>query len=162
MSTFVKLQVIGTPMLPPYWSLGFHLCRYGYTGLDNVKTVHDRMVAAGIPYVSFLFQILLEFLKLNSSYLIQDTQWVDIDYMDGYRVWTYDQNKWAGLPQFVQQLHGENRQFVTIVDPCIKSGDNSYGPLTTGMQQNVFLKVSNGNPFQGSVSNIRFLIFKFC
>ena len=24
-------------MLPPFWSLGFHLCRYGYNSIDNLK-----------------------------------------------------------------------------------------------------------------------------
>jgi alpha-glucosidase (family GH31 glycosyl hydrolase) len=26
-------------MIPPYWSLGFHLCRYGYNSIDNLKKV---------------------------------------------------------------------------------------------------------------------------
>ncbi|KAG7153671.1 Maltase-glucoamylase, intestinal-like [Homarus americanus] len=30
-------QVVGRPVLPPYWALGFHLCRYGYGSLDNLK-----------------------------------------------------------------------------------------------------------------------------
>lgn len=27
------------PTMPPYWALGFHLCRYGYNTIDNLKDV---------------------------------------------------------------------------------------------------------------------------
>ena len=45
-------KVIGQPYLPPYWSLGFHLCRYGYTGTQEMHDVIDRNRKAGFPYVS--------------------------------------------------------------------------------------------------------------
>jgi hypothetical protein len=25
--------------MPPFWSLGFHLCRYGYNTIDNMLTM---------------------------------------------------------------------------------------------------------------------------
>lgn len=45
------LQLVGKPQLPPYWSLGFHLSRWGYNSTDGVREVRDRMRAAGIPQV---------------------------------------------------------------------------------------------------------------
>ena len=45
-------NVIGRPYMPPYWSLGFQLCRYGYGSLDNLKKVVDRTLATEMPYVS--------------------------------------------------------------------------------------------------------------
>lgn len=47
-------SVIAKPFLPPYWSLGFHLCRYGYESAKNLKAVIDRNRAIGMPYVSKL------------------------------------------------------------------------------------------------------------
>ena len=51
------LEVIGKPFLPPYWALGFHLCRWGYMTLQRTQEVNDNMRAAGLP---------------------QDVQWNDI------------------------------------------------------------------------------------
>jgi len=45
--------VIGLPLMPPYWSLGFHLCRYGYNSADNLKKVIARNRQLGIPFVNF-------------------------------------------------------------------------------------------------------------
>lgn len=50
------LQLVGLPMLPSYWSLGFQLSRYNYGSLDEVKRVVERNRATGIPYVSMGFE----------------------------------------------------------------------------------------------------------
>ena len=44
-------QLIGRTFLPPYWSLGFQLCRWGYNSLTKVKQVVDRMRKYDIPQV---------------------------------------------------------------------------------------------------------------
>ena len=54
------VQTVGLPYMPPYWALGFHLCRWGYGSANNTRAVWEGMMAAGVP---------------------QDTQWNDIDYM---------------------------------------------------------------------------------
>lgn len=46
------VQVIGRPLMPPYWSLGFQLCRYGYNNLSSVQEAVDATRNAGIPHVS--------------------------------------------------------------------------------------------------------------
>ncbi|KAI6172701.1 Glycosyl hydrolase, family 31 [Aphelenchoides besseyi] len=42
-------QIVGRPYLPAYWALGYQFCRYGYTGLDEVKATIKRIQAAQIP-----------------------------------------------------------------------------------------------------------------
>lgn len=46
--------------MPAYWNLGFQICRWGYVNLDDVKAVVARNRAAGIPYVSILGCVELE------------------------------------------------------------------------------------------------------
>ena len=42
-------SVIGHPYMPPYWALGFQLCRYGYETLENMKAAMQRTLDAHIP-----------------------------------------------------------------------------------------------------------------
>ncbi|CAF5179846.1 unnamed protein product, partial [Rotaria magnacalcarata] len=73
-------DVIGKPAMPPYWSLGFHLCRYGYNNIDNLRAVIQRMHDFEFPY---------------------DVQWTDIDAMLSHLDFTYDQTQFTGLPDLV-------------------------------------------------------------
>lgn len=43
----------GYPMMPPYWSLGFHLCRWGYTTSNTTRHVAQRMHNAKFPMVKY-------------------------------------------------------------------------------------------------------------
>uniref|UniRef100_A0A4W5RJC2 Glycoside hydrolase family 31 TIM barrel domain-containing protein n=1 Tax=Hucho hucho TaxID=62062 RepID=A0A4W5RJC2_9TELE len=53
------LQVIGYPMMPPYWSLGFHLCRWGYRSTNATREVVRRMHNANFPLVKMLEKTLI-------------------------------------------------------------------------------------------------------
>lgn len=44
-------QLIGRPVMVPYWALGFQLCRYGYRNDAEIASLYDEMVAAQVPYV---------------------------------------------------------------------------------------------------------------
>ncbi len=41
---------VGTAPMPPYWSLGFQLCRFGYNNLANMKAAVDRTRQYDIPH----------------------------------------------------------------------------------------------------------------
>ena len=43
--------VVGMPFMPPMWSLGFHLCKYGYNTSVITQSIVDRMRNASIPQV---------------------------------------------------------------------------------------------------------------
>jgi alpha-glucosidase (family GH31 glycosyl hydrolase) len=77
-------EAIGRQPLPPYWALGFHLCRWGYNSLDSMIAAYNRTISAGIPL---------------------EVQWADIDVFERNLDFTFDQKNFHGLPQFIDYLH---------------------------------------------------------
>lgn len=75
-------------------------------GLFYKKNIFFRQV----PYQSWISWLFITFLSL-----IQDTQWVDIDYMDQYRDWTLDPVNFSDLPALVDDLHSYGMHFIPIV-----------------------------------------------
>ncbi|XP_041987755.1 uncharacterized protein LOC121739381 [Aricia agestis] len=127
-------SLIGRPVMPPYWSLGFHLCKYNYGSLNATKEVWQRNRDAGIPF---------------------DVQWNDLDYMSTANDFTYDKEKFAGLPQFVDQLHKYGMKYVILFDPGVSAAEKpgTYPPYDRGLELNVFIKNSTDQPFIGKVWN---------
>ncbi|XP_028045016.1 lysosomal alpha-glucosidase isoform X2 [Monomorium pharaonis] len=128
-------EIVGKPFMPPYWSLGFHLCRFGYGSLENTKAVWNRTRAAGIPF---------------------DTQWNDLDYMDKNNDFTYNKEKFKDLPEFVEEIHAAGMHYIPLIDAGISAseGNGSYLPYDEGIKQDIFIKDGISNkPFVGKVWN---------
>jgi len=123
-------EAVGRPQLPPYWGLGFHLCRFGYDNIETMKETVDRNVAYGIP---------------------QDVQYADIDVMHKKLDFTYSEDRFAGLPEYIRELKTQGIKFVTIVDPFISTGEKDYRPYELGNEMDVWVKKANGEPVVGKV-----------
>ncbi|XP_060802537.1 lysosomal alpha-glucosidase [Amyelois transitella] len=132
--------VVGRPALPPYWALGFHLCRFNYPTLEKTREVWLNNRNAGIPF---------------------DVQWNDIDYMQNRNDFTYDQVRYKGLPDFVKELHDAGMHYVMIVDPGISASEKpgTYPPYDRGLEMNVFTLNDTGLPFVGKVWNRETTVF---
>ncbi|XP_072508617.1 uncharacterized protein [Notamacropus eugenii] len=125
------LELIGRPLLPSYWTLGFHLSRWVYGGLDGMKEVVERNRAAQLPY---------------------DVQYSDIDYMDGNKDFTYDKVLFRDLPEFAEDLHNHGQKYVIIVDPAIATESLNYGPYNRGSDMKIWVNASDGvTPIIGEV-----------
>lgn len=116
-------EVIGKPHFPPYWQLGFHQCRWGYESIEKTSSVAINYRRFNIPL---------------------DTMWNDIDYMDGYRVFTTDPIHFPldQVKQFVDYLHEQNQHYIVIVDPGVKI-DPNYSTYIEGLEMDIFIKQSN-------------------
>lgn len=87
-------SLIGKPIMVPYWSLGFQLCRYGYNTIENMQEVVNRTRDARIPH---------------------DVQYGDIDHFDENLDFTYDKNNFKGLPDYIKYLNSTGVRFIIIL-----------------------------------------------
>uniref|UniRef100_A0A8C0HDR0 Maltase n=1 Tax=Chelonoidis abingdonii TaxID=106734 RepID=A0A8C0HDR0_CHEAB len=115
--------LIGRPVMPPYWSLGFQLCRYGYKNDTEVSDLYEAMKTAQIPY---------------------DVQYTDIDYMERQLDFTLSPD-FAGLPALVDRMKKEGMRFIIILDPAISGNETNYLAYTRGVQEDVFIKWPNSS-----------------
>ncbi|KAK7820953.1 hypothetical protein U0070_026011, partial [Myodes glareolus] len=114
-------EVIGYPFMPPYWSLGFQLCRYGYRNTSQVVELYEGMVDAQIPY---------------------DVQYTDINYMERQLDFTIGE-RFQGLPAFVDRIRSEGMKYIIILDPAISGNETNYPAFDRGIQKDVFVKWPN-------------------
>uniref|UniRef100_A0A8B9EHP6 Lysosomal alpha-glucosidase n=1 Tax=Anser cygnoides TaxID=8845 RepID=A0A8B9EHP6_ANSCY len=126
------LDVVGFPFMPPYWGLGFHLCRWGYSSTTTTRQAVANMSAARFPL---------------------DVQWNDLDYMDAKRDFTFNKETFKDYPDMVRDFHQRGLRYVMIVDPGISSSGppGTYKPYDDGLKRGVFIRNATGQPLIGKV-----------
>jgi alpha-glucosidase len=122
-------QLTGTPELPPLWSLGFHQCRWSYYPEERVREIAREFRQRKIPC---------------------DALYLDIDYMDGYRCFTWDKNYFPNPGQMIQDLKNDGFQTVVMIDPGLKV-DDEYAVYRSGLDANIYCRRTNGDLFKGPV-----------
>jgi alpha-glucosidase len=122
-------ELTGTSPMPPRWTLGFHQSRWGYKSEADIRRVADGFRDEGVP--------------LSAVHL-------DIDYMDGYRVFTVDRRRFPDLTGLCADLGTRGTRVVTIVDPAVKA-DPADSVFQEGLRGGRFLCASSGRPFVGVV-----------
>ncbi|KAK3305943.1 glycosyl hydrolases family 31-domain-containing protein [Chaetomium strumarium] len=122
-------EVVGLPAMMPYWSFGFHQCKYGWQTIEHVTEVIANYSAAGIPL---------------------EVVWGDIDYMDSKRDFTTDPTRYPldKVRSLVDSLHQNNQRYVQILDPGINRIDN-YGTYSRGAEKGAFLRAADGSYYRG-------------
>lgn len=119
----------GRPPLPPRWALGYHQSRWGYRCEDDVREVSDGFAEEGVP--------------LSAVHL-------DIDYMDGYRVFTVDRRRFPDLPRLAAALGRRGTRLVAIVDPGVKASMR-FPLFRHGRRRRVFCTDERGRTVLGVV-----------
>lgn len=92
-------RLVGTMPRPPLWALGHHQSRWGYRSYGDLLDLDSRFAKYGIP---------------------TDGLWIDIDYMDGYRLFTFAEGTFDDPAAELADLAGRGRRVVPILDPGIR------------------------------------------
>lgn len=128
-------DLTGRPPLPPRWSLGYHQSRWGYKTEAEIRALASEFTCHEMP--------------ISAIHL-------DIDYMDGYRVFTVDKRRFPDLKRLSADLEAQGIRLVTIIDPGVKC-DPEYDVYAQGTAERRFCflpgvdEESNGEEIHGVV-----------
>ncbi len=122
-------QLTGTPELPPLWALGYQQSKWSYFPHAKVKDVAN---------------------KLRSNLIPCDAIYLDIDYMDGFRCFTWDKEKFPEPKAMIAELKENGFKTVVIIDPGIKI-DEKYSVYNEAIENNYFCRRADGPFMKGKV-----------
>ncbi|KAF8898025.1 glycosyl hydrolases family 31-domain-containing protein [Gymnopilus junonius] len=127
--------LVGLPTWQPVWGFGFHLCRWGYKDVADVKDQVSSMRAANIPL---------------------EVMWNDIDLYHAVRDFTSDPVSFPAdeMQAFIRELKANNQRYIPIVDAAIAKQVNAtdhYDPYTKGVEKGVFIANPDGSEYVGQV-----------
>jgi alpha-glucosidase len=122
-------ELTGRTPLPPLWALGNQQSRYSYYPEARVREVARGLREAKIP---------------------ADVIYLDIHYMDGYRVFTWDRERFPDPVKLLSDLRAEGFRVVVIIDPGIKV-DPNYFAYREGQAGGHFVKAADGSELHATV-----------
>ncbi|MEW6635677.1 MAG: TIM-barrel domain-containing protein, partial [Actinomycetota bacterium] len=122
-------ELTGRTPMPPLWALGNQQSRWGYASDEEIRHLAREFRRREIPC---------------------DVIYLDIDYMDGYRVFTWDRDGFSDPERLISELREEGFRVITIVDPGVKV-DEDYGVYTEGRTRDLYCKTRDGEEFRNVV-----------
>lgn len=122
-------ELVGRMPLPPRWSLGYQQCRWSYAPEKRLREIASGFRDGKIPC---------------------DVLYLDIDYMDGYRIFTWNSSRFPDPGKMISDLRRDGFRIAVIVDPGIKA-DTSYHAYRSGLAGNHFLRYPDGRTYIGKV-----------
>ncbi len=121
-------ELTGRMELPPLWALGYQQCRWSYYPEARVREIAAEFRARRIPC---------------------DVLWLDIDYMDGYRVFTFDRERFPDPKRLTDDLRAQGFRTVFMIDPGIKKEDG-YAVYDAARLGDHYVKDRDGRPYVGA------------
>ncbi|WP_291145780.1 glycoside hydrolase family 31 protein [Flavobacterium sp. UBA7680] len=122
-------DLTGKPELPPLWVLGYHQCKWSYYPESKVKEITSKFRELKIPC---------------------DAIYLDIDYMEGFRCFTWNKNYFPDPKRMVAELAEDGFKTVVIIDPGIKI-DKDYWVYKEALEKDYFCKRADGPYMKGKV-----------
>ena len=122
-------DLTGKIELPPLWSIGFQQCRFSYYPDSRVKEIADTFRLKKIPC---------------------DVIWMDIHYMNDYRIFTFSPKYFPRPKEVNDYLHANGFKSIWMIDPGVKV-EKGYSIYDSGTEQDVWVKNNKGETYLGKV-----------
>ncbi|HEX9979864.1 MAG TPA: glycoside hydrolase family 31 protein [Flavobacterium sp.] len=122
-------HLTGKPEMPPLWALGYHQCKWSYYPESKVREITAKFRELQIPC---------------------DAIYLDIDYMEGFRCFTWNKEYFPDPKQMVGDLAKDGFKTVVIIDPGIKI-DRNYPVYNEAIANDYFCKRADGPYMKGKV-----------
>ncbi|XP_019182231.1 PREDICTED: uncharacterized protein LOC109177350 isoform X2 [Ipomoea nil] len=122
-------HAIGTVFMPPKWSLGYHQSRWSYVPDTRVREIARTFREKKIPC---------------------DVIWMDIDYMDGFRCFTFNKERFPDPKSLVEDLHQSGFKAIWMIDPGMKF-EKGFFVYDSGSEKDVWVQTADGKPYVGDV-----------
>lgn len=122
-------NLTGKMPLPPLWVLGNQQSRWSYYPEKRVREIAEGFRSRKIP---------------------ADVIYLDIDYMDGYRVFTWDKTRFPNPSKLVSDLKNDGFKTVLIIDPGVKV-DPNYETYQSGKRAGIYVKNPDGTELNRNV-----------
>ncbi|NKI26367.1 DUF4968 domain-containing protein [Arenibacter sp. 6A1] len=122
-------DLTGTPELPPMWTLGFHQSKWSYYPENRVLEIAKKFRDLRIPC---------------------DGIYLDIDYMEGFRCFTWNKEYFPDPKKMVQDLKNDGFKTIAIIDPGIRI-DKDYWVYQEAKDNDYFCKRGDGPAMRGKV-----------
>ncbi|MCE0482691.1 MAG: hypothetical protein LV479_00450 [Methylacidiphilales bacterium] len=125
-----KLQkLVGVTPRPPIWALGYHQCRWGYESAADLEALNKAFRKYEIP---------------------ADGLWLDIDYMDHYKIFTYNKKHFPHPRKAFKKLNDAGRKVIPILDPGVTQ-EPGYGVYDRGRKAEAFCQNPQKHDYIGLV-----------
>lgn len=122
-------RLVGKMQMPPLWALGYQQCRFSYVPDTRIKSVADTFRLKNIPC---------------------DVIWMDIDYMDKFKIFTFDKEKIPDPKGVNDYLHQKGFKSVWMIDPGVKV-EKDYAVYEAGSNGDHWVQTAGHKEFNGKV-----------
>lgn len=122
-------DLTGRINMPPKWALGYQQSKYSYFPDTKVKQIAKTLREKKLP---------------------TDVIYLDIDYMDAKKSFTWSKTDFPNFPGMIDGLHKQGFKVISIIDPGMKA-EKGYYPYDSGVSGNHFIKNPKGELAIGPV-----------
>lgn len=120
----------GRVRMPQKWTLGYQQSRWGYSvSQKQVEKIAENLRKYDLPC---------------------DVLHLDIDYMRGYRVFTWRKDTYESPDKFIKKMRKLGFRIITIIDPGVKK-DDDYKIYKEGLEKGYFVKAPDGTVYVNEV-----------